>query len=61
MNIHRREKRSSPDVVRDVIQEQPEEREKLDLALATNALLADYQDDLELTTFSTLDAEDFHA
>ena len=60
MNIHRRDRRSLSDVVRGMIQKQPEEREKFELALAASALLADYLDDLELTTFSALDAEDFH-
>jgi len=41
-------------------QKQLEEREKQDLASAAKVLLADYQDDTDLTTFSALDAEDFH-
>jgi hypothetical protein len=59
--IARREKRSLSDVVRGMLQKQLEERKKLDLALAAKALLADYQGDPELTVFSTLDFEDFHA
>ena len=31
------------------------------LALAARALLADYQTDTELTAFTALDSEDFHA
>jgi predicted CopG family antitoxin len=59
--IARREKRSLSDVVREMLQEQLEERKKLDLELAAKALLADYQSDPDLTAFGTLDAEDFHA
>lgn len=59
--IARREKRSLSDVVRGMLQKQLEERKKLDLELAAKALLADYQSDPELTAFSALDAEEFHA
>jgi predicted CopG family antitoxin len=59
--IARREKRSLSDVVRGMLQKQLKERKKLDLEMAAKALLADYQNDPELTAFSTLDAEDFHA
>jgi predicted DNA-binding protein len=59
--IAQREKRSLSNVVREMLQKQLEERKQLDLAKAAKALLADYQGDLELTAFSALDAEDFHA
>ena len=59
--IARREKRSLSDVVREMLQVQLEERRKLDLELAAKTLLADYQSDPQLTAFSILDAEDFHA
>lgn len=59
--IARREKRSLSDVVREMLQKQLEERQKQDLALAAEALLADYQGDPELTAFTALDTEDFHA
>jgi predicted CopG family antitoxin len=59
--IAQREKRSLSDVVREMLQKQLEERKQLDLAKAAKALLADYQGDPELTAFSALDAEDFHA
>ena len=59
--IARREKRSLSDVIRGMLDTQLEERKKLDLALAAKALLADYQGDPELTAFTALDAEDFHA
>ena len=59
--IARREKRSLSDVVREMLQKQLEERKQLDLAKAAKVLLADYQGDPELTAFSALDAEDFHA
>jgi len=59
--IAQREKRSLSDVVREMLQKQLEERKQLDLAKAAKALLVDYQGDPELTAFSALDAEDFHA
>ena len=59
--IARREKRSLSDVVREMLQKQLEERKKNAMQLAANTLLADYQGDPELTAFTTLDAEDFHA
>lgn len=59
--IARREKRSLSDVVRSMLQMQLEARKKLDLEMAAKALLADYQDDPELSLFNSLDAEDFHA
>jgi predicted CopG family antitoxin len=59
--IARREKRSLSDLVREMLQNQLEERKKQDLELAAQALLADYQDNPELTVFTTLDPEDFHA
>ena len=59
--IARREKRSLSDVVRRMLQVQLEERKKLNLEMAAKALLADYQGDSELTAFSSLDGEDFHA
>jgi predicted CopG family antitoxin len=59
--IARRENRSLSDVVREMLHKQLEERKKLDLAKAAQALLADYRGDPELTAFSALDVEDFHA
>lgn len=59
--IARREQRSLSDLVREMLQQQLEERKMQDLAAAAKALLADYQEDPELTAFSALDAEDFHA
>jgi hypothetical protein len=59
--IARREKRSLSDLVREMLQEQLEERNRRRLELAAKALLADYQGDSELTAFSVLDHEDFHA
>lgn len=59
--IARREKRSLSDVVRKMLDQQLEARKKQELELAAKALLADYQHDPELTAFSALDVEDFHA
>ena len=44
-----------------MVEKQLEERKKQDLALAAEALLADYQVDAELTAIIALEAEDFHA
>jgi metal-responsive CopG/Arc/MetJ family transcriptional regulator len=59
--IARRENRSLSDVVREMLQKQLEERKKMELTKAAKALLPDYQGDSELTAFTALDAEDFHA
>jgi hypothetical protein len=40
---------------------QLESRRKRGLAVAAQALLADYRDDPELTAFTALDADDVHA
>ena len=61
VEIARREKRSLSDVVRAMLQKQLEARRKMDMAMAAKTLIADYQDDPELTAFSALDAEGFHA
>lgn len=59
--IAHRENRSLSNLIREMLQKQLKERQKRDLELAAKALLADYQEDPELTAFTTLDAEDFHA
>lgn len=59
--IARREKRSLSDVVREMLDKQLAEHKKIALAAAAKALLPDYQDDPDLTVFTTLDAEDFRA
>jgi predicted CopG family antitoxin len=59
--IARSENRSLSDLVREMLQKQLEERKKRDLEAAAQALLADYQENPELTVFTALDAEDFHA
>ena len=59
--IARREKRSLSEVIRQMIDEQIHARQQRALAQAAQALLADYQTDPELTAFSALDGEDFHA
>jgi len=61
VEIARREHHSLSDVVREMLQKQIEERQKQDLALAAKALLAGYLEDPELTAFTALDAEEFHA
>ncbi len=59
--IARQEKRSLSDVVRQMLQTQLEALKQKKLEQAARVLLADYEDNLELTAFSTLDADDFHA
>ncbi len=61
VRIARQEKRSLSDVVREMLDQQLSERKKEELAAAAQALLQDYIEDKELTAFTALDAEDFHA
>jgi len=59
--IARREKRSFSDVVREMLNRQLAEKKQHELTSAARALLADYQSDADLTAFTALDGEDFHA
>jgi predicted CopG family antitoxin len=59
--IARREKRSLSDVVREMVDDQLAKRKQAELAYAAQALLADYENDKDLTAFQALDGEDFHA
>ncbi|NUM49094.1 MAG: ribbon-helix-helix protein, CopG family [Anaerolineales bacterium] len=59
--IARQEKRSISEVVREMLRQQLAERKKRNLETAASALLDDYLNDKDLTAFSVLDAEDFHA
>lgn len=59
--IARREKRSLSDVVREMVDDQLSKRKQAELAYAAQALLADYENDKDLTEFQALDGEDFHA
>ena len=61
VEIARRERRSLSDVVTQMLQEQLDELKKTMMEVAAQELLADYQQDTELTAFSALDHEDFHA
>jgi hypothetical protein len=56
--IARRERRSVSDIVRKMIDVQLAEHKRRELALAAQALLADYSSDKELTAFTSLDAEE---
>ena len=60
-NLARREKRSLSDLIREMLQKELEERKKKDMETAARDLLSDYRGDPELTVFTVLDAEDFHA
>jgi hypothetical protein len=59
--IARHEKRSLADVIRQMIDEQLHLRQQRALEQAAQTLLADYQADPELTAFTALDGEQFHA
>jgi predicted DNA-binding protein len=59
--IARQEKRSVSDVMREMIDKHIAERKQMALAAAARELLADYQEDPELTAFQALDGDDFNA
>lgn len=59
--IARQEKRSLSDILREMVDKQIAERKQMALAAAAQALLVDYQTDLELTAFHALDGDDFYA
>jgi len=61
LRVAHREERSLSDVVREMLQAQLRQRMKEEMEAAAQALLADYESDKELTAFSVLDGEDFHA
>ena len=55
------ENRSVSEIVREMLTQQIKEQHRQRLSLAAHELLADYQVDQELTAFTALDGEDFHA
>jgi predicted DNA-binding ribbon-helix-helix protein len=59
--IARREKCSMSHIIREMLDKQIAERRRLALEAAAQALLIDYQNDVELTAFHALDGDDFHA
>ena len=59
--IAKQEKRNFSDLVRKMLDEQIEMHQKTTLAAAAHALLDDYKTDKELTAFTALDGDDFHA
>ena len=59
--IARRENRSLSDVIREIVDEEIARRKQTELAAAARVLLADYQEDRELTAFIVLDGDDIHA
>jgi hypothetical protein len=61
VQIARREKRSLSDLVREMLDQQLAERKQHELSAAAHALLEDYQPGGDLTVFTALDSEDFHA
>lgn len=59
--IARQEKRSLSDVIRQMLDKQIAKRKQMALTAAAQALLADYQEDSELTAFQAIDGDAFHA
>ncbi|MGI6741562.1 MAG: ribbon-helix-helix protein, CopG family [Brevefilum sp.] len=59
--IAKQEKRNFSELVRKLLDEQIEIHRRSQLTAAAQALLDDYKTDKELTAFSALDGEDFHA
>jgi hypothetical protein len=61
ISIARREKKSVSKVVREMIDREIQLRKREQLAKAAQMALQDYTHDEELTIFTALDGEDFHA
>jgi predicted CopG family antitoxin len=59
--IAKKEKRSFSDIMRELIDQHLKEHHQQILQAAAQVLQADYQQDDELTVFTALDGEDFHA
>ena len=59
--LSQQEKRSLSSLVREMLQQQIEARQKRHLQAAAEALRSDYEDDPDLTAFTALDGEAFHA
>ncbi len=59
--IAHRERRSLSEVVREMINDCIQIRKTEQMQQAARLLLADYQTDPELTAFTALDGDDFHA
>ena len=59
--IAKQEQQNFSELIRKMLDEQIEQHRKAQLASAACALLADYETDEELTAFTALDGEDFHA
>lgn len=59
--IAHQEKRSLSDLIREMVEKQITERKRLALTSAAQILLADYQKNPELTSFQSLDGDDFNA
>jgi hypothetical protein len=57
-DIAHRENRSLSEIVREMIDAQLAARKREEMAAAAQALLSDYQTDLELTAFTVLDSEE---
>jgi predicted CopG family antitoxin len=55
------ENKSVSEIVREMLSKQIMEQQRRRLNLAAHELLADYQVDQDLTVFTALDGEDFHA
>lgn len=61
MEIAKQEKRNFSELVRMMLDKQIASHQKSKLTAAAQALLEDYRQDPELTAFTSLDGEEFHA
>jgi hypothetical protein len=59
--IAKQENQNFSELVRKMLDEQIANHQKSTLAAAAHALLVDYKTDKELTAFTALDGDDFHA
>lgn len=61
VEIARQEGRSISEIVREMVHSGLLERQRQQIRHAVRELQSDYRSDAELTTFTALDGEDFHA
>ncbi len=59
--LARNQNRSLSDLIREMLRDQLERSRQKELARAAQALLPDYESDPELTAFTAIDGDSFHA
>jgi predicted transcriptional regulator len=59
--LARSQNRSLSDLIREMLNDQLELNRQQELAHAAQALLSDYETDPELTSFTAIDGDSFHA